>query len=226
MQLTLGMNKSYAVVDLETTGSDCWTDLIIEIGLKIVSAGNEARAESVLVKIDRPLPARIIELTGITDQQLAQDGIPIEQALAWFTEKIGDLPLVGHNVIRFDRGFLLEAARNHRKNVPQPARVIDESNDLPASRFLDTMALFKGYKLCLEPGPNENHYHYAQRVLESPAQGVRFNLAYACTDVGIKSSGVARHRAAGDADLTQQLFEKLLQVHPSQAFWLGGTYAI
>ena len=226
MQLTLGMNKSYAVVDLETTGLDCWTDLIIEIGLKIVSAGNETRAESVLVKIDRPLPARIIELTGISDQLLAQEGIPIDRALAWFTEKIGDLPLVGHNVIRFDRGFLLEAARNHRKNVPQSEQVIDEVNDLPASRFLDTMALFKGYKLCLEPGPKENHYHYAQRVLETTAKGVRFNLGYACTDVGIKSSGAARHRAAEGADLAQQLFEKLLQVHPPQAFWLGGNYAI
>ena len=88
------------------------------------------------------------------------------------------------------------------------------------------MALFKGYKLCLDPGPNENHYHYAQRVLDTQAQGVRFNLAYACIDVGIKSSGVARHRAAGDADLTQKLFEKLLQVHQPQAFWLGGKYAI
>lgn len=226
MQLSLGMSRSYAVVDLETTGLDCWTDLIIEIGLKIVSAGNETQAESVLVKIDRPLPARIVELTGITDQQLAQDGMPIDDALAWFTKKIGDLPLVGHNVIKFDRGFLLEAARNHRKNVPQPAQVIDEVNDLSAFRFLDTMALFKGYKLCLEPNPDENHYHYARRVLEIPAQGVRFNLAYACNEVGINTSGAARHRAAGDADLTQQLFEKLLQLHPPQAFWMGGKYAI
>ena len=81
-------------------------------------------------------------------------------------------------------------------------------------------------RIGLEPGLNENHYHYAQRVLDTAAQGVRVNLAYACTDVGINTSGVDRHRAAGDAALTQQLFEKLLQVHPPQAFWLGGKYAI
>ena len=156
----MSSGKSYAVVDLETTGLDCWSDLITEIGLMVVTPDAQLRAESVLVKIDRRLPDNIVRLTGITDQLLALEGIPIDDALLWLKNRIGDLPLVGHNVIRFDRGFLLEATRQHRRTMFPEDRAMDEVDDLPAYRFIDTMALFKGYKLCLEPSPGESHYQY------------------------------------------------------------------
>lgn len=218
--------KGYVVVDLETTGLDCWTDLITEIGVMVVTPGTPPHAESVLVKIDRPLPARVVNLTGITDQLLAQEGISIDDALLWFKERVGDLPLVGHNIIRFDRAFLLEATRQHRRSVTPEQRVLDEVDDLPAYRFIDTMVLFKGYKLCLEPATGETHYQYAQRILQAPAQGTRFSLRYASNDAGISTSGHQAHRAANDAIVTQQLFEKLLQVHPPESILLGGKYAI
>ena len=164
----MSSGKSYAVIDLETTGLDCWTDLITEIGVMVVTPDAQPKAETVLVKIDRPLPEFIVSLTGITDQLLAREGIPIDDALLWFKDQVGDLPLVGHNIIRFDRAFLLEAARQHRRRVPQEQRVLDEVDDLPADRFIDTMALFKGYKLCLDPSTGETHYQYSQRVLQTP----------------------------------------------------------
>ena len=154
-------STGYAVVDLETTGLDCWTDLIIEIGVLVVTPTTFRQAESVLVAINGPLRGEIVNLTGINDRLLSRDGIPIDDALGWFTQRVGQLPLIGHNVIRFDRAFLLEAARQHRQAVSQQSRVIDEVDDLPVNRFLDTAALFKGYKLGMTPNPNETHFQYA-----------------------------------------------------------------
>ena len=222
----MSSGKSYAVIDLETTGLDCWSDLITEIGLMVVTPNAQPHAESVLVTIDRRLPDNIVRLTGITDQLLAREGKPIDDALLWLKNRMGDLPLVGHNVIRFDRGFLLEATRQHRRTVSPEDRALDEVDDLPAYRFIDTMALFKGYKLCLKPSPGESHYQYSQRVLQTPARGIRFSLGYACNDVGVRTSGNPSHRAANDAIMTQQLFEKLLQVHSPESILLGGKYKL
>ena len=129
------LSNGYAVVDLEMTGGDCWNDLIIEIAVGISRPGRNLEADRVLVKIDRPLLPRIVRLTGITDQELAMSGISIDDALAWFVDRTEGLPLVGHNIIRSDRAFLLEAARVHRRAVEEgcfPRRVIDEVDDLPA----------------------------------------------------------------------------------------------
>ncbi len=207
------LQDGYAVVDLETTGLDCWNDLIIEIGVSLCRPGRSPATESVLVKIDRPLPQVIVRLTGISDSDLAARGLSIDDALAWFTEQTAGLPLVGHNIIRFDRAFLLEAARVHRRAAEEgryPRRVIDEVDDLPARRFIDTMALYKGLKLGRYPGENESHLEYAQRILDMRTPpGLRYNLQAACQDFGISTSRIRAHRAHGDVVQTQRLFEKL-----------------
>ena len=109
------LTNGYAVFDLETTGLDCWNDLIIELGVAVVTPSSEPTSESVLVKIEQSLSDETVNLTGITTRLLDNEGIAIDDALSWFVDRVGRLPLVGHNVIRFDRAFLLEAARRHRK---------------------------------------------------------------------------------------------------------------
>ncbi len=94
----MDLAKGYAVVDLEMTGGDCWTDLIIEIAVGIARPGQNFQSDRVLVKIEQPLNPKIIELTGITDRELALSGIAIDAALAWFVERTDGLPLVGHDV--------------------------------------------------------------------------------------------------------------------------------
>ena len=210
----MDLRNGYAVVDLETTGLDCWDDLIIEIGVSVAKPGQNPETDSVLVRIDRSLPDVIVRLTGITDRDLASRGIGIDEALNWFVERTADFPLVGHNIVRFDRAFLLEAARVHRRSVEEgryPRRVIDEVDHLPARRFIDTMALFKGYKMGQYPTGGESHTEYVQRVLDmrTPA-GLRYSLQAACQDLGISTSRVRAHRAHGDVVQTQRLFERLL----------------
>jgi DNA polymerase III epsilon subunit-like protein len=209
----MNLADGYAVVDLETTGLDCWNDLIIEIGVSVARPGKDPATDSVLVKVDRTLPPQIVRLTGISDRDLAARGITIDDALAWFIERAAGLPLIGHNIIRFDRAFLLEAARVHRRAVEEeryPRRVIDEVDDLPARRFIDTMALYKGFKLGRYPVEGESHLDYARRVLdERTPPGLRYNLQAACQDFGISTSRIRAHRAQGDVVQTQRLFEKL-----------------
>ena len=216
--MNMDFPNGYAVVDLETTGLDCWNDLIIEIGVSVARPGQSRETDSVLVRIDRPLPAKIVQLTGITDRDLVSRGISIDDALAWFVARAAGLPLVGHNIIRFDRAFLLEAARVHRRAIEEghyPRRVIDEVDDLPPRRFIDTMGLYKGLKLGQYPGEGENHWDYVQRILDTrmPA-GLRYSLAAACQDLGISTTRVRAHRAHGDVVQTQKLFEKLLDLNP------------
>ncbi|MFQ6026718.1 MAG: exonuclease domain-containing protein [Dehalococcoidia bacterium] len=208
------LTNGYAVIDLETTGLDCWSDLIIELGVAVVTPGSESTVESVLVKIEPSLSAEIVNLTGITTRLLDNEGIPIDDALAWFVERVGQLPLVGHNIIRFDRGFLLEAARRHRREMAGGPTVIDEVDDLRIPRFIDTAALYKGYKLGLKPGPRESHFDYCHRVLETRVPGLRYNLPAACVDLGIATDDIPRHRAAGDVRLTLRLFQALLKLNP------------
>ena len=212
----MDFSNGYAVVDLETTGLDCWNDVIIEIGVSVARPDQIPETGSVLVKIDRPLPAKIVQLTGITDRDLASRGISIDDALAWFVERTEGLPLVGHTIIRFDRAFLLEAARVHRRTVEEglyPERVIDEVDHLPARRFVDTMGLYKGLKLGQYPREQESHWDYVQRILDTrtPA-GLRYSLAAACQELGISTARVRAHRAHGDVVQTQKLFEKLIEM--------------
>ena len=209
----MNLQDGYAVVDLETTGLDCWNDLIIEIGVSVVRPGTIPETDSVLVRVDRPLPQQIVRLTGISDGDLAARGTIIDEALAWFVDRSAGLPLVGHNIVRFDRAFLLEAARVHRRAVEEgryPRRVIDEVDDLPARRFVDTMALYKGLKLGQYPAEGESHVEYVRRVLDMRTPpGLRYSLQAACQDFGISTSRIRAHRAHGDVVQTQRLFEKL-----------------
>ena len=216
--VSMNLQDGYAVVDLEMTGGDCWNDLIIEIAVGVARPSQALQSDRVLVKIDRPLDDFIVQLTGITDQELALSGMAIDDALAWFVEQTAGLPLVGHGILRYDRAFLLEAARVHRRAVEEgryPKRVIDEVDDLPARRFIDTAGLYKGYVLGNYPHAGESHCEYVQRILDlHNPPGLRYSLQAACQDLGISTTRVRAHRAHGDVVQTQKLYEKLRELNP------------
>ncbi len=64
------MVDSYVCLDLETTGLNPKTDRIIEIGAVKVKAGEITDRMETLVNPGRALEERIVELTGICDEQL------------------------------------------------------------------------------------------------------------------------------------------------------------
>ena len=71
----------------------------------------EVTAEySALIAAAEPLQQEISTLTGLTDEMLLQEGIPLEKALPRLLEFIGNDSLLIHNA-QFDLSFLREAAR-------------------------------------------------------------------------------------------------------------------
>lgn len=216
----MDVREGYAVIDLEMTGANPITGLIIEMAVGVSLPGRNLVNDRVLVKIKQPIPKRIVRLTGISDRDLAASGITVDDALAWFAEKTDGLPLVGHSIIKSDRPYLLEAARRHCNVVQDgnyPRLCINEENDLPLKRFIDTAGLFKGYKLGVYQEANESHQEYAQRVLALPGHGLQTGLTAACEDLGISTSRIRSHRAAGDVVHNHRLFEKLLELNPPWA---------
>ena len=106
------MINSFICLDLETTGLNPKTDKIIEIGAIRIENGLEKGTFETFVNPGRLLEERIVELTGIRDEDL-QDAPFIQEVLPEFFEFAGDLPLLGHSVL-FDYSFLKKAAVNRK----------------------------------------------------------------------------------------------------------------
>ena len=72
------------VLDTETTGIDCRRDEIIELAAVAVGPGGVEDEMDLLIRLTpgRRLPGMIVELTGITEQMLADEGCEKAQAAA------------------------------------------------------------------------------------------------------------------------------------------------
>jgi len=104
-------NKSYVVVDIETTGFSASSDKITEIGAVKIENGVITEEFSQLIDPGIPIPWRITEITGITSDMV--DGKPtIEEALPLFFEFCTGCTIVAHNA-RFDMGFIKFNAARH-----------------------------------------------------------------------------------------------------------------
>lgn len=104
------MIQDYVCLDLETTGLDPKTDKIIEIGAVKVRDGEIVESFQSFVNPGRMLPVKIIELTGIRDEDL-KDAPSIEEVLPSFLEFSGEECFLGHSV-PFDYSFMKKAVVN------------------------------------------------------------------------------------------------------------------
>lgn len=103
------MITDYLALDVETTGLSPQKDRIIEIGAVKYINGESAGEFSCLVRTCQQLPPRITELTGITEEMLA-DGWEEKDAVTAFLDFAQEMPvLLGHNII-FDYSFVKTAA--------------------------------------------------------------------------------------------------------------------
>ena len=100
---------TYVVFDLETTGFSPIKDKIIEIGAVKVEKGQITEKFSTFVNPKVPIPFRITQLTGITDDMVLE-APDIETVLPEFLAFIGDSVLVAHNA-SFDVGFIEQNCR-------------------------------------------------------------------------------------------------------------------
>ena len=103
----------YAVFDIETTGFYPSQDKIIELGAAKICNGAVADTFSAFVNPGKPLPPKIVDLTGITDADVEKAPL-IEEVFDTFADFVGDSVLLGHNII-FDYSFVKTAAQQQNK---------------------------------------------------------------------------------------------------------------
>jgi len=103
---------TYVVFDTETTGFNAaGGDQMIEIGAVKICDGNIIDRFDELIDPKRPLPAKITELTCITDDMVK--GKDDEKSVTKrFLDWAGDLPMVAHNA-KFDISFIEMAMRKY-----------------------------------------------------------------------------------------------------------------
>lgn len=114
---------SYVVIDLETSGLSVAEDQIIEVAaIRVIEGKVEAEFEQ-LVHFEGALPANIVQLTGITDRMLREQGAERKHTVQSLIAFMGDLPIVSHNAA-FDVNFLRMACRQDGIAMPR-GRIID-----------------------------------------------------------------------------------------------------
>ena len=107
------MIENYIVLDLEMTGLSAKNDQILEIGAIKIQNNQIVDKFEALVNPKCPIPERVTELTGITDE-MAKKGLDRDETVAKLLDFIEDAVLVGHNVV-FDYSFLKQWAVNHKR---------------------------------------------------------------------------------------------------------------
>ena len=105
------MIRDYVALDLETTGLSAKTDKIIEIGAIKVLNGEIVDKYETLINPGAVISQRITEVTGITNE-MVKDAPYISEKIGELMEFIGELPLLGHNLL-FDYSFVKRAAINN-----------------------------------------------------------------------------------------------------------------
>ncbi len=104
-----GLNQRFVVFDTETTGLNPLTDPLTQISAVTVENGQITDSFATFVNPGKPIPAKVVELTGITDD-MVRDAPSPGQALRAFMEFAGKDILVAHNAHGFDMRVLAQAA--------------------------------------------------------------------------------------------------------------------
>ena len=124
------------VFDTETTGIDFGKDRIIEIGAVSLEAGAETKGMDLFVRLPegRRLDPFITDLTGITEERLAAEGVGDQEAARAFADLLegAERPLIVAYNAQFDLNFLFYLLQ------PQGLAGV-----LKKPRFLDALTVYR-----------------------------------------------------------------------------------
>ena len=213
----------YIALDLETNGLPKKGDFseveATEIGGCIVKGREIVDTFNELCKpVDKdgnqlPLSAKIVEITGLTDELLKDADPTLEVMRRVLPNSLArEEPLVGSNIIGFDKPIL------------------DKYCDMlgleriPEHRFIDSAALFKTYRRAHSAGHDDwdlpstqaTFYTWAKSVLQFSwrQDKVKYNVDAALGYLAVPLFGVTgdRHRAVFDSKCCHLILEKLREV--------------
>ena len=121
--------------DTETSGLDFINDRIIEFAMIVVENGRIIDSYDEFINIGRAIPQNIINLTGITNEILRNEGVDEKKVACDIKERITDNTLmIAHNC-QFDLLFLYQLLK---RNFP------DEADDIILNlKWLDTLTVLK-----------------------------------------------------------------------------------
>lgn len=178
----LDLYRNIVFFDVETTGFNAQAHRIIELAAIGVRRNFEGKAEiwremDVYCKLPdgMKIPEKIVELTGITDQMLVEQGISEDEMAAQFAQIMAgevdadskETLLVAHNA-QFDLNFLaflyvLQMA--HDSEGPQYRERLHRFN---AADYLDTLTVYKDRAAYPHKLANAiEHYGLAGKVVNS-----------------------------------------------------------
>lgn len=105
--MKLNLTRPLIVFDLETTGLDFIRDRIVQISyIKVSPDGTEER-ENLFVNPEKPIPHEVVELTGITNDDV-KDAPTFKTLAPQLSEKFKGCDFAGYNSNHFDIPMLAE----------------------------------------------------------------------------------------------------------------------
>ncbi len=113
-----GGYRDFVCLDFETTGLSGQRDRVTEIGAVKVQDGEVVQRFSTLVNPGRPIPPRVVALTGISND-MVEPYPSIYELLPVFLGFLGNLPLVAHNA-KFDCQFLRRDLETMGRSIDNP----------------------------------------------------------------------------------------------------------
>ncbi len=105
--MKLNLTKPLIIFDLETTGLDMVKDRVIQLSyIKVSPDGTEER-ENLFINPGKPIPAEVVQLTGISDDDV-KDAPTFKQLAATLEKKFQGCDFAGYNSNHFDVPMLAE----------------------------------------------------------------------------------------------------------------------
>lgn len=150
-------NSTYVVFDLETTGFSVTYDRIIQIAARKVLHGQVIETFDYFINPEMPIPAKITELTTITDDMVANAPL-IEEILPKFLDFIDGAILVAQNA-SFDVGHIY--ANMERLNIKHKEFPVIDTMQLARNFYHEELKFFNLKSLARYFKIQQEHHHLA-----------------------------------------------------------------
>lgn len=182
-------SDDYVVFDYETGGLSHITKRPVETGVLLFKDGKvQIRHHLVHPNLDGDrdffIEMGAMAIHHITPEMCQADGWHPKKSTEFLIAASGKWPVWTHNGVKFDFPiFVNECARYGLKPIPQ-------------TRWRDSAAIYKGWKLQKYPDQFPNLMEFMQNVLNTRRKGLMFNLPFlsASLDVGVRMIDAAGKR--------------------------------